>query len=134
MAQNVQHIRVNGSDYGGQDPSKGITYTLTEPVEVGDTVAPNPAVPGAVMRCPDGGVPIGVLTTKEKDLRGAVWSFQDVTPVRLTGALTVGLARMTGDGNGGVKLAAATANTGLGVVVIGAQVVDTVNQVAVYRH
>ena len=123
------NIRIGKSNYGGQDAGEGVTFAAPDPTEVGDAVTLSG--PATVARGADGADLIGVLVTKDADGLGAVWSFESVTIVRVSGALPPGVTQIAGDGSGAVRAVAAPA--GLKVAVIGTAVVGGVTYAALYR-
>lgn len=100
---------VNGVRYAGQDPKKGITYSLAGATlpEVGEIVGPSTTAPGTVIRPADGGLIEGQLVSKERDNKGSVQRGEVMTATR-TGAINLGWTQIAGDGDGGVKAASGT--------------------------
>ena len=131
---NKVSIRVGQVLYhGGQEAENGITRAIDAAVLVGDLVTSDPAVQNKVVRGAAGAYPVGVVEVIEKDGLGTVQSFENVQVIPLTGAVILGVAGLTGNGDGTGKLVAAGTAGSLTVDVLGTQVINAVTYVALYR-
>lgn len=129
----MNSIRIGNVVHGGQDPSNGITFIVDNAVQAGDVVTGDPTVPNKVIRGADGALPIGLVTNIDGDQLGRVQSFENVTVIRLTGALILGPAGLQGKGDGSGKLVAAGTAGSLLVSVLGSSTIGGVIYAAVHR-
>ncbi|MFC4428037.1 hypothetical protein [Deinococcus navajonensis] len=128
-----KNIKIGNVRHGGQEYRNGITKVIDAAALVGDVVTSDTVTANKVVRGANGAYPVGVVNTKEQDGLGAVQSFDVVQVVRLTGAVTLGVAGLQGAGDGTVKLVAAGTASSLTVDVLGTQVVGGITYVAVVR-
>lgn len=126
-------IRIGSVVHGGQDPSNGLTRIVDAAVLAGDLVTSDAAVANKVVRGADGALPTGLCSNKEADGLGRVQSLENVTVIKLTGAVILGAAGLQCKGDGSGKLVAAGTAGSLLVDVLGTQTLDSVVYAAVYR-